>query len=76
MHDEHPVAKSVIICICTYLYKQYLSFGKATEKSRAIVVNAEGGDGSKLCPSHLGAQTQPQSLVGICRGKSNRACEV
>lgn len=47
----------------------YLSFGKPAEKSGAIMVDAESGDSSKFCPSCLGTQTEPQSLVGIWTGR-------
>lgn len=37
----------------------YLSFGKPAEKSRAIMVDAEGGDRSEFRTGRLGTQAEP-----------------
>lgn len=43
----------------------YLSFSKATEKSRAVAVDAEGRDGPILPTDTRAAQAEAQGLILI-----------
>ena len=42
-----------------------MSLGEATEQAGAVMVDAEGGDGSVLRPCRRASQAQTESLVQI-----------
>lgn len=56
-----------------HIVEQYLSFGKATEQARAVVVDAEGRYCTEICPRGFGPQAEPQSLVGVWTRNMNKS---
>lgn len=65
----------VIIKLTLYedIMEKYLSFGKATEQTGAVVVDAEGRNCSKICPRGFSPQAEPQSLVGVWTRNMNKS---